>query len=202
MPQILSRALLLASFITCAFGCSDRFRRSKYDPFAGSKRGVSETDAGEYPELVSPGNSGEITQAGREFDPRQRASDRYRSETSAESTREPGDGDSSWASTEAGAEVKPAVRVSAGVTADHAPDYSWLQGRLEYTHLCGGIWRVRYAPLSADDKYGGCVILQTPPSNEFKQGDLVFLEGRIVDSNVRGPLPNPIYQVSVMNRVQ
>jgi hypothetical protein len=84
---------------------------------------------------------------------------------------------------------------------DHAPDYSWVQGRLEYSALAGGIWKVRYAPLSVDDEYGGSVILETPPNAEkFRVGDLVYVEGRIVTRSARGPLPNPIFRTELMSK--
>src|SRR5437667_9929545 len=43
----------------------------------------------------------------------------------------------------------------------HAEDYTWLKGTLEYMHADSGHWKVRYAPLSEEDTFGGSVVLDT-----------------------------------------
>jgi hypothetical protein len=202
MPQNLSPALFLAGIALCAFGCS-QFQRSKYDPFATAKSRNSKSDlaATDYPQLVPAGRGGEeVAQAGREFNPRPLAGRSHRtlvdSDRSSENTR-----DSSWDSLDSTTSARSPARPAVGKPLDHAPDYSWVQGKLEYTNLGGGAWRVRYAPLSADDEHGGCVILQSLPNPpQFRVGDIVYLEGSIVEPNTRGPLPNPVYQVDLMKR--
>ncbi len=82
---------------------------------------------------------------------------------------------------------------------DHAPDYSWIQGKLEYSALGGGTWKVRYAPLSDDDEYGGSVQLESPPAADFGPGDAVFVEGRIAQGNAA---PRPLYHVRRLNRAE
>ena len=63
----------------------------------------------------------------------------------------------------------------------HAPDYSWLQGELTYLHS-RNCWRIRYASVDEDDKYGGGVYLtETGPMDNFKDGQLVRIEGRPAD---------------------
>src|SRR5205085_9419557 len=42
---------------------------------------------------------------------------------------------------------------------DHAPDYSWVTGQLFFAHADGGLWILRYAPLSVEDQNGGSVVL-------------------------------------------
>jgi hypothetical protein len=63
----------------------------------------------------------------------------------------------------------------------HASDYSWLQGELTYLHS-RNCWRIRYASVDEDDKYGGGVYLtETGPMDNFKDGQLVRIEGRPAD---------------------
>jgi hypothetical protein len=109
---------------------------------------------------------------------------------------------SDWDASELDAPPRSISRPTPRGSFDHSPDYSWIQGKLEYTSLSGGIWRVRYAPLSADDQYGGCMILQSPPDpSQFRANDMVYVEGRILDVNTRGLLPNPVYQADLIDRV-
>src|SRR5207249_590964 len=54
----------------------------------------------------------------------------------------------------------------------HAQDYSWLEGTLEYTHSDSGRWKLRYAPLSEEDPFGGSVVLDPDPKlQSFQPGD-------------------------------
>jgi hypothetical protein len=101
------------------------------------------------------------------------------------------------------AEARTAARgPQPGVLEANAADYSWVQGRLDYTRMAGGIWRVRYGSLSGDDPHGGCVILQTDPTAQgFKAGDIVYAEGRIVEDTRFRQLRNPTYEVTRMVRV-
>jgi hypothetical protein len=204
MPQVLSRALVLGGLALCTVGCSSRFQRSKYDPFATGKPGNSKTEHGlaDNPQLVPAGIGGEeVAQAGREFHSRRPVAERSQhAQISSDRLRENAR-NSSGDSSESETSARSAMRPTAGRPLGHAPDYSWVQGKLEYTNLGGGIWRVRYAPLSADDEHGGCVILQSlPNTQQFRHGDIVYAEGRIVEPNTRGPLPNPVYRVDLMNR--
>lgn len=75
----------------------------------------------------------------------------------------------------------------------HAADYSWLVGELHYVHVRGA-WRLRYGTPNEDDRYGGTVTLkgvETVPG--FKNGQLVRVEGQLLDPASREP--SPVYQV-------
>jgi hypothetical protein len=63
----------------------------------------------------------------------------------------------------------------------HAPDYSWVQGELVHLHS-HNCWRIRYASVDEDDKYGGGVnLIETGPMDNFHDGQLVRIEGRPAD---------------------
>jgi hypothetical protein len=96
------------------------------------------------------------------------------------------------------AETEPPRRSGTNGTQaqDHAPDYSWIQGTLEYSAFGGGTWRVRYAQHSADDAHGGSVTLDSALDPErFAPGDTVFVEGQIVDGAERRNTTSPLYRV-------
>src|SRR5262245_51840524 len=84
-------------------------------------------------------------------------------------------------------------RTFSDITADpsfgHAPDYSWLIGRLEFLHV-RNVWKVRYASLEEEDRYGGSVtLIDTGPMTEFKSGQIVRVEGQLVNPESREPSP-------------
>jgi hypothetical protein len=61
----------------------------------------------------------------------------------------------------------------------HAADYSWVSGELDYLHGKKA-WRVRYANLDEEDRYGGSVILVEDEGSSlqrFKAGQMVRIEG-------------------------
>ena len=63
----------------------------------------------------------------------------------------------------------------------HAPDYTWVQGELVrlHSHNC---WRIRYASVDEEDKYGGGInLIETGPMDNFQDGQLVRIEGRPSD---------------------
>lgn len=92
--------------------------------------------------------------------------------------------------------------ISTNQTWGHAPDYSWVQGQLEYSGIRGGMWKVRYVPLDVDDPYGGSFILQADPTGHgLRHGDTVYVEGRIVQHERHRGLPNPAYHVQNIRRV-
>ena len=192
---------LFSLLMALSLGCSNRFRRpERYDPFASSRRGPEGqgASAADYPKLVQPRSNDSVTQAGQEFRPPPIAPDRQRS---ASEGRWTGDDDQQQDNHKppSGAAIRP-VSESA---LDHAPDYSWVQGRLEFSALGGGIWKVRYAPISADDEHGGSVILEAAPDpQKFRVGDLIYVEGRIVSRNAHGPLANPLYRAEYIQAAQ
>jgi len=84
----------------------------------------------------------------------------------------------------------------------HAPDYSWIRGRLERSHIGGGAWIIRYSSLSQEDPYGGAVVLQGVDPTQFglRPGDEVVAYGAIVENTAFPYLPNPGYRVSSIRR--
>jgi hypothetical protein len=66
----------------------------------------------------------------------------------------------------------------------YRPDYSWLEGKLEYS-ATGQRWKLRYIPRDASenriDQYGGSVILTDAARlSGFSPGEFVRVEGRLV----------------------
>jgi hypothetical protein len=60
----------------------------------------------------------------------------------------------------------------------HSPDYSWVQGELQYLHTRNA-WRVRYASVDEEDNFGGgMTLIETGPMDHYKDGQLVRIEGR------------------------
>ena len=87
----------------------------------------------------------------------------------------------------------PRRRVFADITAHpafaHAPDYSWLVGRLAYSHT-RRTWTVRYASVDETDRYGGSVTLESGTNLEqLREGMLVRVQGRVVDPDTTTPAP-------------
>jgi len=85
----------------------------------------------------------------------------------------------------------------------HAPDYSWVKGRLEYSALHGGGWLLRYAPFDEDDRYGGSVLLDIDPgSRGYKPGDWVKVKGQLVQPAADSSRARPAYRVAEMSKVK
>jgi hypothetical protein len=61
-------------------------------------------------------------------------------------------------------------------------DRGRVTGQLVYLHAGGGVWVIRYSPLDKGDRYGGSVVL-APSVNmdNFREGDVVSVEGEIID---------------------
>jgi hypothetical protein len=75
----------------------------------------------------------------------------------------------------------------------HAADYSSLTGELRFLHTRGA-WTLRYASVDEEDRFGGSVTLQEHgPMSEFKSGQFVRVDGRMVDDESREP--SPIFRV-------
>jgi len=84
----------------------------------------------------------------------------------------------------------------------HAADYSRLTGQLFYVHIDGGVWVLRYAPLSTEDANGGSVILaRDSRMNSYREGDLVAVEGRIASRRATPRMGAPLYQVREISLV-
>jgi hypothetical protein len=64
----------------------------------------------------------------------------------------------------------------------HGEDHSWLQGVLDRHYQ--GPMHLRYCDATEDDAWGGKVCLDPDPRlSEFKEGDVVHLEGELVREN-------------------
>jgi hypothetical protein len=73
---------------------------------------------------------------------------------------------------------------------DHARDYSWVVGKLEYLHAKHQ-WRVRYAPYDVDDELGGVVALTGVEhlSDKLRSGVTVRIQGNLVHPESRKASP-------------
>jgi hypothetical protein len=71
---------------------------------------------------------------------------------------------------------------------NHADDYSWVKGKLLRGLSRGGYVQVRYADHSQEDRHGGAVMLVGTVSDQYKDGDVVLVRGRIegYDNRLRG----------------
>src|SRR5439155_21398552 len=84
----------------------------------------------------------------------------------------------------------------------HAADYSRLTGQLFFVHADGGLWVLRYAPLSREDGNGGSVILSRDrPMNNYREGDLVTVEGKIISQKGSARLGAPLYRTQSIRLV-
>jgi hypothetical protein len=63
----------------------------------------------------------------------------------------------------------------------HDPNYHWLVGTLDYSRIQQA-WVLRYVSYEEEDRYGGCVTLvASSRSLKFKPGQLVRVEGALID---------------------
>jgi hypothetical protein len=86
---------------------------------------------------------------------------------------------------------------------DHAPDYSWLTGQLFYVHADGGLWILRYAPLSTEDRNGGSVVLARDlRMDTYREGDLVTIHGEIINERASKFLGGPLYRAQSIQLVE
>ena len=84
--------------------------------------------------------------------------------------------------------------------ADHAADFSWIVGRLEFLNMKGQ-WRVRYAAFDADDKYGGVATLSGVDhlTEQLKDGMVVRLHGQLVDPDSKKSSPEYfVHDIKIM----
>lgn len=82
----------------------------------------------------------------------------------------------------------------------HEKDYTWITGVLTRIPGFKSQWVVRYAGPFELDKYNGSVMLsRTPDTNQFSDGDLVNVHGRIVpNARGAGPHAGAVYEASDM----
>ena len=79
----------------------------------------------------------------------------------------------------------------------HAPDYSWLVGELQSAGPDAG-WCVRFASVEEDRDVAALV--EVPPSDGLKAGQLVRVEGQFVDPHSREV--RPAYKVTAIRPVR
>jgi hypothetical protein len=86
----------------------------------------------------------------------------------------------------------PAPYTSAGY--HHNPDYTILVGEL-FHNARQDTWRLRFAGIDVEDRYGGCVTLANVGREmaDFKHGQYVRVEGAVVDPESREV--SPAYRV-------
>ncbi|GIW80281.1 MAG: hypothetical protein KatS3mg105_2088 [Gemmatales bacterium] len=71
----------------------------------------------------------------------------------------------------------------------HSQDYGVLIGTLQYLHVDQS-WRLRYASIDEEDRYGGSVTLvETGSMEQFNNGDVVRVTGQFLDPSSREPAP-------------
>lgn len=85
----------------------------------------------------------------------------------------------------------------------HAADYTWLRGKLEYSHV-ERAWKLRYAPIDVEnDPYGGSVFLGNDPRlHDLQEGDVVYVEGRTLPGATGAFSPGPRYQINTITRLE
>lgn len=83
----------------------------------------------------------------------------------------------------------------------HASDYSWLTGRLQRVHVPGGEWKIRYAPLSEMDQWGGSMVLAPDVRlDSFSDGDFVRIEGEILTDRPSLYLSGALYRIRTVEQ--
>ena len=83
-----------------------------------------------------------------------------------------------------------------------AADYSKMTGQLFFVHIDGGLWVLRYAPLSTEDGNGGSVVLPNDRKmDSYREGDLVSVEGKIINQKGVRRLGGPMYQAQAISLV-
>ena len=84
-----------------------------------------------------------------------------------------------------------------------SPDYSKLTGQLFFVHTDGGVWVVRYAPISQEDRYGGSVVLARDiDMSKYEDGDLVSINGEVLADKVNLPLGGALYHAATVSLVE
>ena len=86
---------------------------------------------------------------------------------------------------------------------NHAADYSWVTGQLFYVHADGGLWILRYAPLWKEDPNGGSVVLARDlKMDSYREGDLVTVQGEILNQRASKMLGGPLYRAHSIQLIE
>ena len=84
----------------------------------------------------------------------------------------------------------------------HASDYSWLIGKIHRVHVSGGTWKIRYAPLDEQDRWGRSVVLaEDARIDKFADGDFLYAEGEIIVNRPTIYLTGPLYRISTIRKL-
>src|SRR5262249_31298662 len=84
---------------------------------------------------------------------------------------------------------KASADITKASCCDHADDYSWLVGTVDYSRLSNG-WRLRYAGLDEADQYGGSVTLTgNIASTGLQDGQHIRVKGHLQNPNDHGTSP-------------
>jgi hypothetical protein len=82
----------------------------------------------------------------------------------------------------------------------HANDYSSLTGTLSFIPQKNQ-WRLRFASIDVEDRYGGSVTLDVGPQmKQYHDGQIVKVDGHIVDQDSHDP--SPLYRVNSVSLVK
>lgn len=85
----------------------------------------------------------------------------------------------------------------------HARDYSWLVGQLQLVHSPQHQWKIRYAALDENEQWGGSMILAPDARlDQWKDGDMVYVEGEILSDRPSLYLAGPLYRIRCIRRAQ
>jgi hypothetical protein len=81
------------------------------------------------------------------------------------------------------------VDITASPCFAHAPDYSWLSGQAEKSHILGA-WRLRYASVDETDRFGGSVTLvESAHVSYLRDGEYIRVQGHLVNPEDQRPAP-------------
>jgi hypothetical protein len=86
----------------------------------------------------------------------------------------------------------------------HETDYSWITGQLYRLDADRPLWVVRYATEDIQDTHGGSVVLVSSVDlRNYRNGDLVSLQGQILNGGARSDqVGAPLYRVSDINLIE
>lgn len=81
----------------------------------------------------------------------------------------------------------------------HSANYGRVIGVLQRVHLPGVEWKLRFAGLDENDQWGGSFVLATDYRiDQFRDGDVVYAEGRILQNRRSLYVTGPLYRVDVI----
>ncbi len=93
-------------------------------------------------------------------------------------------------------DMATAIRVGSATGYGHAPNYSWLTGRLEFSQI-ERQWKLRYIPIDgATDAYGGSVVLSDAAQLKgFEANDFVTVVGGVDSGSRAAGSFAPLYNI-------